>query len=130
MHDSDSRYHAGGRRIVIIHAVGRERGEFKKRRVRIEEPRQALAHRQLATLDMTFNARLRPGRGSQRLKILTKSGDQRFHRRDIRLKVRIRRTENRFKFLQEPGRLSNDQFIASTAAAAHKSAGLRPCPKT
>ena len=50
-HAADARHEAGRRRLVVVHAVGSERGQLEERRARVDEAFDALANRQLALLD-------------------------------------------------------------------------------
>ncbi len=47
-------HHAGAGHGVLVHAGGRQRRDFKKRRTGIEQRIDALAHQQLATRDVFF----------------------------------------------------------------------------
>ena len=50
LHASDAGDQAGARRFVVVHSIRRERRELEKRRIRIEQRRDPLAHRHLPLL--------------------------------------------------------------------------------
>ena len=52
---ADAGDEAGGRRVVVVHVVRGERRQLEKRRAGIEQPVDALAHRQLALLAMPLD---------------------------------------------------------------------------
>ena len=57
---ADARDHAGGRRLAIIHAVGRERGQLQEGRTRVDELLDALARQKLAAGRMPRARTFRP----------------------------------------------------------------------
>ena len=51
---SDARHDSGRRRLIVVHAVRRQSGEFKKGRARIDEPVDAFACGEFAAFVVTF----------------------------------------------------------------------------
>ena len=56
---TDSRDDPGGRCVVVVHAVGRERGKLEERRARIDQAVDPVARQELAPRDVTGTCLLR-----------------------------------------------------------------------
>ena len=78
-HAADAGDDAGAGRLVVVHADGGERRQLEERRAGIEQPLDALAHRQLALLAVALRGTSAPPPSRARLSALAQLGDELLH---------------------------------------------------